>query len=716
MPLSAPVTATAVERAAAGTNGVAAAAACMQGIRNNFEDTHILDVKNSVFAVFDGHLGDEAAAFCKERMVAHLLARPHSKEGMADAFYAADDEMRANLQSGSEAGATACVVRISSEGGKLSLTVANCGDSRAVLWRKASGELQETRDHRPSDPEEKKRIEAAGGTVSEEFDPPRIDGQLACSRALGAFKYKQDSSRPPAEQKVSTAPDLFEWPCEKGDVLIIGCDGVWDTLSSQQVVDAVCKAEEGSDLGAVVQKVLDTCIAKEADDNLSLLAVRIGEEVAADKANELEVTAGNFLKTKDKEVIEQYEAFCMRFGYELKKEMVPKKPPIAKLSKVEEAKPGPRFLKLPMPEKKGLATLMPRVVSGLTPSTRHRDIGNAGEAKVEVNGVKNGHINGVTNGVNGHVNGVSVNGVSHDKKKDDASSAAVEELPPLVICGPSGAGKGTFLAKLFDTFPGRFGFSVSHTTRGPRPGEVDGKDYHFTNLEDMQKEVDGGAFIEYANVHGNMYGTSKTAVENVSKAGKICVLDIDVQGVKSVKQSGAFAHAKYCFLSIPSIEILEKRLRGRGTETEEKIQKRLGNARGELEYSKEEGAFDRVVVNESLDPSFRKFADVIREFYPSLTKEMRVTAKKSPKFYINAAKELFAEAPTGQQPQELQVTALGDAIPAAAAVVSALEADGHSLFRIETGLAGSGGAEGKGRSRTAPQFRAILRHASLQKH
>jgi hypothetical protein len=100
---------------------------------------------------------------------------------------------------------------------------------------------------------------------------------------------------------------------------------------------------------------------------------------------------------------------------------------------------------------------------------------------------------------------------------------------PVVIAGPSGVGKGTLIGKLLQAFPGAFGFSVSHTTRAPRPGEVDGKDYHFTTLPLMEAAIARGEFLEHAKVHGNYYGTSFAAVKDVAGAGKICLLDIDIQ-------------------------------------------------------------------------------------------------------------------------------------------------------------------------------------------
>ena len=100
---------------------------------------------------------------------------------------------------------------------------------------------------------------------------------------------------------------------------------------------------------------------------------------------------------------------------------------------------------------------------------------------------------------------------------------------PVVVCGPSGVGKGTLLNRLIAEHPDAFGFSVSHTTRQPRPGEVNGVHYHFVLKEDMEAAIKRGEFVEYARVHSNMYGTSIKGVEDVRAAGKTCLLDIDVQ-------------------------------------------------------------------------------------------------------------------------------------------------------------------------------------------
>mmetsp|Transcript_15130 Transcript_15130/g.20608 ORF Transcript_15130/g.20608 Transcript_15130/m.20608 type:complete len:414 (-) Transcript_15130:177-1418(-) len=198
------------------------------------------------------------------------------------------------------------------------------------------------------------------------------------------------------------------------------------------------------------------------------------------------------------------------------------------------------------------------------------------------------------------------------------ASTDKEDLPrPVVFCGPSGVGKGTLIEMLMKRFPNdQFGFSVSHTTRKPREGEVDGVHYNFSTVDDMKKEIEEGKFIEYAEVHGNYYGTSVASVEKVQSAGKICILDIDVQGVQSVKKSAL--KPLYLFISPPSMEQLESRLRGRGTETEEAMKKRLGNAAKEMEYGQGEGNFDRIFVNDDLEATFETMAKAFKGWYPHL--------------------------------------------------------------------------------------------------
>eukprot|EP00041_Stephanoeca_diplocostata_P015703 m.300477 g.300477 ORF g.300477 m.300477 type:complete len:298 (-) comp20129_c0_seq1:2382-3275(-) len=199
------------------------------------------------------------------------------------------------------------------------------------------------------------------------------------------------------------------------------------------------------------------------------------------------------------------------------------------------------------------------------------------------------------------------------KAPEELSTQAA--IRPVVVAGPSGVGKGTLINKLIADYPHAFGFSVSHTTRDIRPGEVDGVDYNFTDRASMAAMIEAGEFIESADVHGNYYGTSKRAVGSVLEQGKICVLDIDVQGVQSVKAAKVDPEPIYIFIKAPSMEALEKRLRGRATESEEKIQKRLANAVKEIAYADaDSGAnFDAIIMNDDLDRAYAELKEAIKE-------------------------------------------------------------------------------------------------------
>ncbi|KAK7355167.1 hypothetical protein VNO80_14415 [Phaseolus coccineus] len=180
---------------------------------------------------------------------------------------------------------------------------------------------------------------------------------------------------------------------------------------------------------------------------------------------------------------------------------------------------------------------------------------------------------------------------------------------PVVISGPSGVGKGTLISKLMKDFPSMFGFSVSHTTRAPRAMEKDGVHYHFTEKNVMEKEIKDGKFLEFASVHENLYGTSVEGVELVSDAGKRCILDIDVQGARSVRASTL--EAMFIFICPPSMDDLEKRLRDRGTETEEQVLKRLRNAQAEIEQGTSSGIFDHILYNDNLEECYENLKKLL---------------------------------------------------------------------------------------------------------
>jgi len=185
------------------------------------------------------------------------------------------------------------------------------------------------------------------------------------------------------------------------------------------------------------------------------------------------------------------------------------------------------------------------------------------------------------------------------------------ELRPVVIVGPSGVGKSTLIKRLTDQFPEVFGFSVSHTTRQPRAGEQNGTHYHFVDETTVQQMVQGGEFLEHAEVHGNHYGTSRQAVEDVLRGGKICLLDIDVQGCRSVRNSDLCPYT--IFIMPPSLDELEKRLRDRATDSDEVIAKRVANAATEIEGAGEPGLFDVVIVNDDLEQAHHDLVDCLKE-------------------------------------------------------------------------------------------------------
>ena len=180
---------------------------------------------------------------------------------------------------------------------------------------------------------------------------------------------------------------------------------------------------------------------------------------------------------------------------------------------------------------------------------------------------------------------------------------------PVVLSGPSGSGKSTLLKKLFKDHPDTFGFSISHTTRKPRDGEKQGVDYHFVTNEEFDELVREAKFIEHAKFGGNCYGTTIKAVDDVTQRGTVCILDIDMQGVKSVKNTDLDPY--FIFISPPSHDVLRERLTNRGTETPESLQKRLDHSFAEMEYSKEPGSYDLVIVNDELERAYAELKEFV---------------------------------------------------------------------------------------------------------
>ena len=179
----------------------------------------------------------------------------------------------------------------------------------------------------------------------------------------------------------------------------------------------------------------------------------------------------------------------------------------------------------------------------------------------------------------------------------------------LVISGPSGVGKGTLLHRVFAESGLSLMMSVSATTRKPRPGEVDGTAYHFLSLAEFESKRLAGEFLECFEVFGTgtWYGTLRKTVEEGLAAGHWVVLEIDVQGARKVKEQ--FPDTITCFIEPKSIDVLKERLRGRGTESEEAMQRRLTTAIDELQHA---GEFEHRIVNDDLDTAVREMIAILR--------------------------------------------------------------------------------------------------------
>jgi serine/threonine protein phosphatase PrpC len=297
----------------------------MQGYRMNMEDAMTIDLslenhKNfAYFGVYDGHAGEKASLYLEE----HLYKRVDALEDLGDdaavskcvqdfdAEFLSDESRR-------EDGSTCCfaVVKhadLSAKEKKWEVMVSNVGDSRAVIIRKDGKCVPLTEDHKPETPEEEKRINDAGGIVQMN----RVDGQLAMSRAIGDYHYKQDPKLKMDEQKVIAVPDVTREVCYEGDMLLVCCDGIVEQMTNEEAAECVhVEAQTEKDPAVIMSKLLDYSLAKGSKDNHSsmLILFKDGNAYHQDKP---EFMAGPFHPWQhDQAFVKAYTQDAKKHGYE----------------------------------------------------------------------------------------------------------------------------------------------------------------------------------------------------------------------------------------------------------------------------------------------------------------------------------------------------------------------------------------------------------------
>lgn len=176
----------------------------------------------------------------------------------------------------------------------------------------------------------------------------------------------------------------------------------------------------------------------------------------------------------------------------------------------------------------------------------------------------------------------------------------------IVICGPSGSGKSTLLKRLLADNKDKLAFTISHTTRAPRKGELDGREYYFISRDEMRKMINNNEFVEHTEFSGNLYGTSKKAVQDALRTDKLFILEVDIEGVRSISKH-ADLKPVFIFIKPPSKQLLIERLSSRGTESQDALKKRLDRADDEIKFADSgEVQFDLVLVNDDLEETYQK--------------------------------------------------------------------------------------------------------------
>merc|ERR1711976_818954 len=173
------------------------------------------------------------------------------------------------------------------------------------------------------------------------------------------------------------------------------------------------------------------------------------------------------------------------------------------------------------------------------------------------------------------------------------------KIKPLIICAPSGCGKGTLIKKLIKNYPHYFKLSVSYTTRQPRKEDIDGVTYNFVDKDKFSEEINNNNFIEYVEYNGNYYGTNYNYINNITNKGQICVIEIEIEGAKKIYSYGL--ECNYIYILPPNIEELRKRLIKRNSENIDIIEKRIDISKSEIEQIQHLKFFDKIFVNDNFD-------------------------------------------------------------------------------------------------------------------
>jgi serine/threonine protein phosphatase PrpC len=298
----------------------------MQGWRKDHEDAHFLLQEKDAWATFgvmDGHGGQKAAQLAAVELPKRLGAATKGRknvtgpgvEKVQQAFQQTDQFLYEKLDNGKEQSGSTCVVAgcRKQADGKYSCFVANAGDSRGLMIRRKGKVVVASEDHKPDRADEKERITAAGGWVSS--DPSegcaRLDGSLAVSRGFADFTYKEDG-KAPTEQKVSCIPELYFSVLDAGDLLILACDGIFDVMTNDELVDMVLEKvdQPGADLGQVAADITRHCLVKDSKDNMTILIAQVGNGVDGDSAITDEVQGLDKIATIEDETVKNlYQKF-----------------------------------------------------------------------------------------------------------------------------------------------------------------------------------------------------------------------------------------------------------------------------------------------------------------------------------------------------------------------------------------------------------------------